>query len=76
VDQLLEKAKAFAGEIAGKGPISIAFAKDYLQRSPGLDMDAALELETRAILTCMNSEDWKEGLTAFRERRKPRFPGR
>jgi len=75
-DQLLEKATALASEIAGKGPISIAFAKDYLQRSPGLDIEATLDLETEAILNCMESEDWLEGLRAFSEKRKPKFLGR
>ncbi|MFC2163552.1 enoyl-CoA hydratase/isomerase family protein [Acidobacteriota bacterium] len=73
---LLEEAKALASKLAEKGPISIAFAKEYLQRSPGLDIEAALELETKAILTCMESEDWQEGLRAFSEKRSPRFVGR
>lgn len=76
LDRLLAKATALASEIAGKGPISIALAKEYLQRSPGLELEAALDLETRAILTCMNSEDWEEGLRAFSEKRNPKFIGR
>jgi enoyl-CoA hydratase len=73
---LLDEANALALKIAGKGPLSIAFAKEYLQRSPTLDIETALDLETKAILACMNSEDWQEGLRAFSEKRKPRFIGR
>lgn len=73
---LLDEAKALAARIAEKGPISIAFAKEYLQRSPSLDIKEALELETKAILTCMESEDWQEGLRAFSEKRNPKFVGR
>ena len=76
VGQLLLKAVALASEIAGKGPISIAFAKEYLQRSPDQDIETVLDLETKAILTCMRSEDWHEGLRAFSEKRKPKFIGR
>ncbi len=73
---LLGEAKALASKLAEKGPISIAFAKEYLQRSSGLDIEAALELETKAILTCMESEDWQEGLRAYGEKRNPKFVGR
>jgi len=75
VDQLLEAARSLALDIAGKAPLSIAFAKDYLQQSPGLRHEEALEGETKAILTCMGSEDWQEGLRAFSENRNPRFKG-
>ena len=74
--RLLDEAKALASKLTEKGPISISFAKEYLQRSPGLDIEAALDLETKAILTCMASEDWHEGLRAFSEKRRPRFVGR
>lgn len=75
VARLLDEARALALEIAEKAPISIAFARQYLQRSPGLGIEAALDLEAKAILACMDSDDWKEGLAAFSERRKPRFAG-
>ena len=76
LSQLLEKAKELAQKIADKGPISIAFAKEYLQNSLRLDIQAVLDLETKAILRCMESEDWQEGLRAFSEKRTPRFVGR
>lgn len=75
VPNLFDEANVLALKIAGKGPISIVLAKDLLQRSPGLDIDEALEMETNAILTCMNSEDWQEGLLAFSEKRSPIFVG-
>jgi enoyl-CoA hydratase len=73
--QLLDKARELALRVADKAPMSIAFAKEYLQRSPGLDIASVLELETKAVLACMASEDWQEGLAAFNEKRKPRFVG-
>lgn len=74
--QLLEAAESLALNIAEQAPLSIRFAKELLQNSPRIDIENALELETKAILTCMESEDWHEGLLAFSEKRKPRFVGR
>jgi enoyl-CoA hydratase len=76
VARLLGEAQALAIEIAEKAPIPIAIAKGYLQRSPALSMATVLELEAEAILDCMESEDWKEGLTAFSEKRAAKFVGR
>lgn len=73
---LLEKVRRLTMEIADRAPISIAFAKKYLQRSPAQGFEAALDLEAKAILTCMASDDWHEGLQAFGEKRKPKFVGR
>jgi enoyl-CoA hydratase len=76
VAKLQEAAESLALDIADKAPLSIRFAKHLLQHSPHVDIENALELETKAILTCMESEDWQEGLHAFSEKRKPRFVGR
>ena len=73
---LLENAHAVAREIAEKAPMSIALVKKLLRLSPGRDIESALESETEAILDCMETEDWHEGLRAFVEKRKPRFGGR
>jgi enoyl-CoA hydratase len=74
--QLIDEARALARAISEKAPVSIAFAKRLLQSGPDLDYPAALERETEAILACMESEDWKEGIRAFAEKRKAKFLGR
>jgi enoyl-CoA hydratase len=76
VARLLEEAHDLAVRLARQAPISLAFAKSRLQGSQGLDLGAVLELETEAILQCMESEDWHEGLRAFAEKRQPVFKGR
>jgi enoyl-CoA hydratase len=73
---LLDDALALAGELAAKAPIPMAHAKRLLRRSPGLELDAVLQMETDAIVECMDTEDWHEGLRAFAERRPPRYEGR
>jgi len=74
--RLDEEVQALASVLAEKAPHSLALAKRHLQRSPGLDIETVLEREAEAILDCMDLEDWREGLRAFAEKRKPRFSGR
>jgi len=74
--RLMDEARALALKIAGNAPLSITYAKRLLHCAPGFAYAAALEQETEAILTCMESEDWKEGIRAFVEKRKARFTGR
>ncbi len=77
VTQLLEAARDLSRWTSPKKhPFPSVLPKNLLQHSPQLDIETALELETKAILTCMKSEDWHEGLLAFSEKRKPRFVGR
>jgi enoyl-CoA hydratase len=76
VDELGARAHALATEIAAGAPRSLALAKAALQASVEDGFGAALARETEAILECMETEDWKEGLRAFTERRGPRFTGR
>lgn len=76
VKALLEETKSFARGLAGNAPLSMALAKRRLQDSTGLDLATVLLLETEGILSCMDTEDWHEGIRAFNEKRKPVFKGR
>jgi len=75
-EKLLDAALAFAEELAAKAPVSMAFAKDHLQRSAGRDLATVLRLEAEAILACMETADWHEGLRAFAEKRRPEYRGK
>jgi enoyl-CoA hydratase len=76
VEKLLNESKSFAREIAEKAPISIQFAKKQLQESSGLDIETVLRAEAEAILSCMETEDWHEGVRSFNEKRKPVYKGK
>ncbi|CAN2040099.1 Enoyl-CoA hydratase/isomerase family protein [Candidatus Magnetomoraceae bacterium gMMP-15] len=75
IKNLLDETRAFANELAEKAPISMKFAKKQLNESPGLNIATTLLLEAQAILSCMDTEDWKEGINAFKEKRKPLYKG-
>jgi len=74
-DRLLDEALALARTIAERAPISMAFAKKRLQQPDSLDLATVLDLEAEAILSCMDTEDWHEGIRSFEEKRKPVFRG-
>jgi enoyl-CoA hydratase len=76
VSRLFEESARLARWLADKAPGSIAMAKRHLQRAPDLNFVTALQREAEAILTCMTTADWREGLRAFSEKRKPRFTGK
>ena len=72
----LEEAKDLAREIAEKGPVATRLAKESVIRAFETTLTAGLEAERRALYLAFASEDAKEGLTAFTEKRKPEFKGR
>jgi enoyl-CoA hydratase len=72
----LEEPKALAREIAQKGPVATRLAKESVDRAFETTLTAGLEAERRALYLAFASEDAKEGLTAFTEKRKPEFKGR
>ena len=76
IGTLMAETLTFAGHLAEKAPYSMELAKRRLQQSFSLDLETVLDLETEAILSCMRTEDWHEGIQAFNEKRKPIFKGR
>ena len=74
-ERVLEDALALAEELTRRAPIPIAHAKRLLDRARLLGADEAMADEAAALLECMQSRDWREGMAAFREKRSPRFVG-
>jgi enoyl-CoA hydratase len=72
----LEEAKRVARAISAKGPVGIRLAKEAVDRAYESSLSLGLEYERRALYLAFASEDAKEGLTAFMEKRPPEFKGR
>ncbi len=64
-----------AERLAKMAPVSLRHAKRLLNSARHLEADAALQLEAEALLACMGTSDWKEGVQAFTEKREPHFIG-
>ena len=76
VESLMDEAKRIALEIASKPPISIRAAKEAIQRAYDTTLEIGLEYERRLFYTLFATEDSKEGMKAFLEKRKPVFKGK
>jgi enoyl-CoA hydratase/carnithine racemase len=74
-ERLMEEAMAYADQIAAQAPIAVQFAKRALTRSLDNTLGAQLELEWPYQVAAFDTDDAREGITAFRERRPPRFSG-
>ncbi len=67
-DRLLERATDLARELAQLPATSARFAKEGLNRGPAVSLDDALVYEAEALIACMSTEDWSEGVQAFTQR--------
>jgi enoyl-CoA hydratase len=71
----LEEATRVAREIASKGPVATRLAKEAVDRAYESTLHLGIEYERNALYLAFASEDAKEGLRAFTEKRKPDFKG-
>ncbi|HEV3408365.1 MAG TPA: enoyl-CoA hydratase-related protein [Gaiellaceae bacterium] len=72
----LDEAKRVAREIAAKGPVAQRLAKEAVNRAFEAPLEMGLDHERRLLYLAFASEDAREGLRAFVEKRKPEFRGR
>jgi enoyl-CoA hydratase/carnithine racemase len=75
-EQLLPATYELAQQLAEGPPIAIRLAKRALYHNQEVDLRAALEFETFAQNVCRETEDAREGIRAFVEKRPPCFQGR
>jgi enoyl-CoA hydratase len=72
----LEEAMAVARAVAAKGPVAQRLAKEAVNRAFETALESGLDYERKALYLAFASEDAREGLTAFTEKRRPDFGGR
>ncbi|MCG8471974.1 MAG: enoyl-CoA hydratase/isomerase family protein [Desulfobacterales bacterium] len=74
-EMLMDNVLALADTLAAKAPHSMALLKELMERAPDTSLERVYDKETDAIVSCMSTRDWQEGIDAFKEKRPPRFKG-
>jgi enoyl-CoA hydratase/carnithine racemase len=74
--QALQRAIALAERIAGMPPLAVQAIRDAVRLGGDVPIETALALERRYFERLFDSEDQKEGMRAFLEKRAPRYQGR
>ncbi|MBM2810216.1 MAG: enoyl-CoA hydratase [Chloroflexi bacterium] len=75
-DVLADEAMALAREIASKPPISVRLAKEAILQAYETTLAAGLEFERRSLAALLGTDDSREGMKAFIEKRRPEYHGK
>ena len=75
-DRLEEEAMALARQLAEGPTVALRLARQALRASVSNDLDSQLDLEARLQSEAAGTQDFLEGVSAFLEKRPPRFQGR
>ncbi len=75
-DALMAEARAMAQKLLTKSSATLALAKRAINGGWDTTLPSGLDLEAQCFAICFATEDQKEGMGAFLEKRKPQFRGR
>jgi len=75
-EYLMEEARTLAKLIASKPPLAVRLAKEAVLKSFDTTMEGGLEFERKNFYMLFASDDQKEGMKAFMEKRKPDWKGK
>ena len=71
--KLMDEAKALAESCIKNAPVALRYAKACIDRGMQTDIDTGISIENELFAMCFATEDQKEGMKAFLEKRKPVF---
>lgn len=75
-DKIMEEAERIANKIASKSTVQTDFIKSLVNKGMEVDLKKACELEISYFSKSFQTEDQKEGMSAFLEKRKANFKGK
>lgn len=71
--ELEEQAKKMAQKIARQSAMAVGYSKYAINKGMQVDIDTGMSIESSAFGICFSGADQREGMSAFLEKRKPRF---
>jgi|SRR3712207_5437769 len=75
-EKLMEEAKSLANKIVANAPVAVTLCKAAINKGMQCDIDTAIAYESEVFGECFATEDQKEGMTAFVEKRDKCFKNR
>lgn len=72
-DELMKEARGLAESFAANAPIAVRYAKACIERGMQMDIESAAALENELFALCFATEDQKEGMQAFLDKRDASF---
>jgi len=72
-ETLMEEAKKLAHKIISNAPLAVTYSKAAINKGMQVDIDTAMGIEADLFGLCFSTEDQKEGMQAFLDKRKPEF---
>ncbi len=75
-DELMNTAQAMAEKILSRAPIAVQLSKTAVNEGLNMDLASGIAYEAEVFGLCFATEDQKEGMTAFVEKRKAHFAGK
>jgi enoyl-CoA hydratase/carnithine racemase len=76
IDQLMTEARKLAETICKAAPLAVRVTKEAMMRGLGMDLEDGLRLEDEFVRYIMSTRDFEEGITSFRDKRKPKYEGK
>jgi enoyl-CoA hydratase len=75
-EELMDVAKKLAKKIMSKGPVAIEMAKDAIEVGMQCPIEEAVQYSQKNCAICFSTDDMKEGMSAFLEKRRANFQGK
>lgn len=75
-EELMDTARELAAKIAGNAPLAVKYANAAIKRGAETDIDTGIAVENELFAMCFATEDQKEGMQAFLEKRPAEFKNR